>query len=452
MSQKDIISHQPGNGLCYDPANQEYWSLEALHQEVVRIFEICHGCRLCFKYCDTFTELFALLDEKHDGDVRRISAAETEQLFEHCFQCKLCDVQCPYSPRDNHPYQLDFPRLVHRYRAIRTQQKGLSFQERVLANPDRAGRLARSSMGLANLGNRLKVQRWLLEKTLGIHRRKLLPDFARTSFDSWAARAGRIAESPGCEAVLFQTCFVQHNQPQIGRDTLEVLERNGVDAKCVRGLRCCGMPAWEKGDIDAVRAQAKHNLHLLLPFVVQGAKVIVINPTCSMMLRSEYPTLVAHEDRAAAVRVASAVVDAGEFLWSLRQQERFNTRFLSTPNGVVCYHVPCHLRAQAIGFPTRHLLKKIPGVKLTMVQECCGHDGTFAMTVQGFEASKRIGRKAFTAMQESDAVLWTTDCPLASLQFKQHAGRQPLHPMSILAQAYRSDGFPDPVSVERENR
>jgi len=84
---------------------------------------------------------------------------------------------------------------------------------------------------------------------------------------------------------------------------------------------------------------------------------------------------------------------------------------------------------------------------LTMVQECCGHDGTFAMTVQGFEASRRIGQKAFTAMQESDAVLWTTDCPLASLQFEQHAGRQPLHPMSVLARAYRHDGFPDPVSA-----
>jgi len=447
LSQDGIISHDPSDGLSYDPTEEEYWSEQSLQQEIIRIFEICHGCRLCFKYCDTFADLFALLDKKHDGDVRRISAAETEQILDQCFQCKLCDVQCPYGPREDHPYQLDFPRLVHRYRAIRTQQKGLSFQEKVLTDPDRAGRLARASMGLANLGNRLKLLRWLMEKFLGLHRRKLLPDFARIPFDSWAEKAGRIAKHPGCEAVLFQTCFVQHNQPQIGRDTIAVLERNGVNVRCVRDLRCCGMPAWEKGDLAAVRAQATHNLRLLLPFVEQGARVIVINPTCSMMLRSEYPTLVAPEDRAAADRVASAVVDAGEFLWSLRQQERFNTRFQSTPNGVVCYHVPCHLRAQAIGFPTRHLLKKIPGVNLTMVQECCGHDGTFAMTVQGFEASRRIGQKAFTAMQESDAVLWTTDCPLASLQFEQHAGRQPLHPMSVLARAYRHDGFPDPVSA-----
>jgi glycerol-3-phosphate dehydrogenase subunit C len=448
MAESGIISHQPSEGLCYDPVVPAYWSQEALGREITRIFEICHGCRLCFKYCDAFAGLFALLDERCDGDVRRITAAETERVLDHCFQCKLCEVQCPYSPRENHPYQLDFPKLVHRFRAIRTRQRKLPLRDRLLTNPDLAGRLARASLGLANLCNRQKAPRWLMEKLLGIHRRKLLPDFAAESFAAWAERTGRMVERPGCEVVLFQTCFVQHNQPEIGRDTVAVLERNGVDVKCVQGLRCCGMPAWEKGDLPTVRSRLGQNLKVLLPFVVRGAKVVVINPTCAMMLRREYPELAAPEDRAAAARVAAAVMDPGEFLWSIRHQERFNTRFLSSPQGTLCYHIPCHLRVQAIGFPSRDLLKKIPGVKLTLVQECCGHDGTFAMTVAGFEASRRIGRKAFTAMEESGAALWATDCPLASLQFRQHTGTRPLHPMSILARAYRPDGFPGRIEAD----
>jgi glycerol-3-phosphate dehydrogenase subunit C len=31
-----------------------------------------------------------------------------------------------------------------------------------------------------------------------------------------------------------------------------------------------------------------------------------------------------------------------------------------------------------------------------------------------------------------------TDCPLAALQFEQHAGKKPLHPMSLLARSYRA--------------
>jgi hypothetical protein len=78
--------------------------------------------------------------------------------------------------------------------------------------------------------------------------------------------------------------------------------------------------------------------------------------------------------------------------------------------------------------------------------ECCGHDGTHAMKVEGFEASIRVGRKAFAGMKDAAAEVWATDCPLAALQFQQHAGRKPMHPMSILARAYREGGFPTPVT------
>ena len=97
--------------------------------------------------------------------------------------------------------------------------------------------------------------------------------------------------------MLFQTCYVENNEPQLGRDTVFVLQKNQVDLRCARGLACCGMPAWESGNLPELQKRAKRNLDILLPFVEKGAKVLAINPTCSMMLRREYPTLVAIEDR-----------------------------------------------------------------------------------------------------------------------------------------------------------
>ena len=95
-----------------------------------------------------------------------------------------------------------------------------------------------------------------------------------------------------------------------------------------------------------------------------------------------------------------------------------------TPGESVAYHAPCHLRAQAGGFRGRDLLRKIPGVDPQMTLECCGHDGTYAMTVEGFEASQRVGQRAFDGMREDAAAeTWVTDCPLAALQFEQHAGQ-----------------------------
>ena len=439
------ISYQPTPWLSYDPTEEKYWDEAGLDQEIRRAFEICHGCRMCFKYCGSFPALFALLDERYEGDVHRVTGDDVRSIMDACFQCKLCEVQCPYTPRDGHEFQLDFPKLVHRYDAIQLKRRGKSLRDRVLGDPDRAGRAARASLGMANLANRSRPLRVLMEKTVGIHRDKLLPDFARQPFDAWAAEQGYVKPEPGGEAVLFQTCFVQHNEPQIGKDVLEILRACQVDVRVIEGLACCGMPAWEHGDLASLRRQAGHDLDLLLPYVERGAKVLVINPTCSMMMRREWPHLLDGADRARAQLLAPAVRDPSEFLWSIREEPRFVKAFRSTPpGGKVAYHAPCHLRAQGIGFKGRDLLRRIPGVTVSAtVMECCGHDGTYAMTVEGFEPSQRVGRKAFEAMKASDAAVWATDCPLAALQFEQHAGRRPLHPLAILARATRADGFDD---------
>ena len=282
-----------------------------------------------------------------------------------------------------------------------------------------------------------------MEKLAGIHREKQLPPFARECFDDWAARERPAARPPGGqEAVLFPTCYVQNNEPEIGKDALEVLDRNQVEVDCVPGLGCCGMPAWEAGDLDRVRAAARKNLDLLDPWVEKGAAVLAVNPTCSMLMRKEYPTLVDRPDRERAERLAARVRDPSEHLWSLRREPRFNTRFRSSPGGRVAYHAPCHLRAQGSGFRARDLMRKIPGVTPVATLECSGHDGTWAMKVEGFEASKKAGKKAFESMKEAEADWWATDCPLAAIQFEQHAGKRPLHPMTLLARAYRDDGFP----------
>ena len=452
----DHIPYAPTPGLTYDPSEPAYWDADALQGEIDRTFEICHGCRMCFKYCDSFPSLFSFLDDRHDGDVRSITDAETAQVMDQCFQCKLCEVQCPYTVRDNHDFQLDFPKLVHRYTAQRTRAEGLGLRDRVMGDPDRTATLARASGGLANVANaRSRIHRIFLEKVLGVHRDKDLPRFARTTFTAWATRRGMVSNDPtDGEAVLFPTCYVEHNEPEVGHDTVAVLERNGVDLTCEKGLACCGMPAWESGDLDTLRERAVTNLDRLEPHVDAGKKVLAINPTCSMMLRREYPELVAPEDRERAQRLADAVSDPSEFLWSIRDEDRFDAGFASTP-GSVAYHAPCHLRTQAVGFKGRDLLRKIPGVKPSTTMECCGHDGTHAMKVEGFEASVRIGKKAFDGMAApvaggEPAEVWATDCPLAALQFGQHADKRPMHPMSILARAYEPDGFPTPVTPPEE--
>ena len=131
--QSGNISYQPTDGLSYDPEDSVYWDKSGLKKELTRTFEICHGCRMCFKFCDTFPDLFKLIDMDYDGDVRGITDQQAEAVLDTCFQCKLCEVQCPYTVRDNHEYKLDFPKLVHRFRAVvDRKRRKLTLRERVL--------------------------------------------------------------------------------------------------------------------------------------------------------------------------------------------------------------------------------------------------------------------------------------------------------------------------------
>ena len=154
-------------------------------------------------------------------------------------------------------------------------------------------------------------------------------------------------------------------------------------------------------------------------------------------MRKEYLDLLPAEE---AGEFAAAVVDPHELLWSLRADGAFNRDFKTTPVSVA-YHLPCHLKAQQIGFRSRDLMRTIPGTEVTTVDACTAHDGTWAMKREYFDLSMKYGEKAFNGLKDADANIMATDCPLSAIQIEQATGIKPIHPIEILARAYREDGF-----------
>ena len=119
----DRIKSRPTDALSYNPNEPKYWDRAALDKEIERVFDICQGCRLCFNLCPSFPALFGAID-RGDGDVRSLSAAQNQRVIDLCYGCKLCEVRCPYTPQDGHEFQLDFPRLMLRARAVESREHG----------------------------------------------------------------------------------------------------------------------------------------------------------------------------------------------------------------------------------------------------------------------------------------------------------------------------------------
>jgi Fe-S oxidoreductase len=390
------------------------------------------------RYCGSFPKLFDAIDgyctdEKYsEVDTKKLKAEDVDQIVGLCFQCKLCYIKCPYTPGD-HAWAIDFPRLMARAKAKQVKNQGVSLADKVLGKPDLAGKLGTATSALANWTNESKLHRQFMQTILGIHKDKKLPPFApKTLARQLAARPMPRGGDPTAKIAFFSTCYVNYNQPEIGLDTLDVMERNDIDVSFAYE-RCCGMPLWHNGDMDGAIAAARDNVAHLGRFVAEERTIVATNPTCSQMIRVEYPRLLGTED---AKKVAARTMDPMEFLAKLAAKGKLNKEFKSGA-GKVNYHMPCHLRAQNIGYKTRDVLSLLPNTTVNVVEQCSGHDGTWAMKKENFEASLKWGKRAFTQMAEGEPNVTCSDCPLAAIQIEQGSGHRPLNPIQILARSYR---------------
>lgn len=453
-----MIQQTNTQNAIYDPKNTLYWDENSLNQELNRTFDICNGCRMCFNYCGSFPKLFKALDTYAEGDVLKITQEDKNSIVDLCYHCKLCYVNCPYTDKDKHVFNLNFAALMQRAVHIKAKKEGISLRDKILQNSDLAGKLNSNIFaGIVNFTMKNEFHRAIIEKILKIHKNKLMPEFHQTPFAKWFKKHKKIKHTKH-KVVLFSTCFVNYNNPQIGKDAVFVLEKNQCEIEYPK-QNCCGMPGINSGDLSFALKKIKNNLESLYPYAKNGYKILVINPTCSMTIRKEYLDYAGllgkteqeiKEWEEKAKIISESTMDINEFLLYLKKQDQFNTDFKSTPNSIG-YHAPCHLRAQWRGFPSRDLMKLIPENNISFVAECCGHNGTWSMKKENFELSLECGKKAFQELISKNANYISTDCPLAALQLKQGMNLKevPMHPIQILAKAYKKPeegGFPNPIS------
>ena len=430
------MSNQP----AYDPTDPRYYDEKDLRSEVERVFSVCADCRMCVKYCGSFpTMLNAIDDYCTEGkyaevDTKKLKTEDVGKVVDLCFQCKLCYIKCPYTPGE-HEWAIDFPRLITRAKAQEVKKKGVPLVDKLLGNPDLIGKLGTATAPLANWGNENALNRQLMHSVVGIHKDKKLPPFASKTFASqFDSHRKATRGEPAAKIAFFSTCYVNYNQPEIGTDTLEVMAHSNVDVVFAYES-CCGMPLWHNGDIDGALKAARQNVARLHHHAQDSRVIVATNPTCSQMIRVEYPRMLGTDD---AKQVAAKTMDPMEFLAGLAAGGKLQKDF-KTGAGNVSYHIPCHLRAQNIGYKTRDVLALLPGTTVKVVEECSGHDGTWAMKKENFEQSLKWGSRAFSGMAEGDPKVTCSDCPLAAIQIEQGNGRRPLNPMQILAKSYRGE-------------
>jgi Fe-S oxidoreductase len=428
-----------------DWKNPEFHDEQSCFKEMERVFDICHGCRRCVSLCGAFPRLFELVDEGPTGELDGVPKEKYGEVVDQCYLCDMCFMtKCPYVPP--HEWNVDFPHLMLRAKAIKFRRGETRLRDRILTSTDAMGKLAAIPVvaQTVNALNRSPAARRMMQKTLGVHKDRELPDYAPRRFRTLAAPRAEFPvrdgqRTPG-KVALFATCYVNYNEPGIGRDLLGVLEHNEIPVRLVEKEACCGMPKLELGDLEAVERLKNVNIPVLARLAREGYAILTPVPSCTLMFKSELPLLFPGDADVAAV--AEAMFDPFEYLVMRNRDGLLKTDFRRSL-GKVAYHIPCHSRVQNIGQKTREALQLVTGTTVTTVARCAGHDGTWGVKEEYFAMSMKIGKPVFRQMHGADADFVSSDCPIAGRHIMQgirdnhgQARAEKAHPLTLLRMAY----------------
>ena len=402
--------------------------------------DACIKCNVCTTVCPVsrVTDLFP--GPKYVGpQAQRFRGPSIEQdrapdhTVDLCNGCGYCTRACPTG--------VLIAQTNNRARAQIVQARGSSLRNRLISDTDLLVRLGANPLApLANfaLGNRLL--RWIGEKILGVHRRGPLAPFSRRTFRSWWKRERRPTAlldglDPARTVVYFHGCAVNGFEPDLGRDAVEVLERNGLTV-IVPPQECCGLPFISNGLYDHARRKAARNLASLAEFARAGVRIVGTSTSCTFALKAEYRELLDLHDEDAR-SVADATWDICELLADLNDRGELDTDFAPITDELP-YHPPCQLKSHGIGTPAMDLFALVPGLRAEDQQhDCCGAAGTYGLKAERWQIAQDVGAPLFERFRSSGAARGACDSETCRWQIAQSSGVETVHPITILAESYR---------------
>ncbi|HEV3293719.1 MAG TPA: (Fe-S)-binding protein, partial [Streptosporangiaceae bacterium] len=329
-----------------------------------------------------------LLMEMVRGEVIRDGWQSTEvrDALDLCLACKGCRKDCPVEV-DMATYKAEF--LAHHYKGRLRPASHYSMGWLPVA-----ALLAARAPGLVNAAGGAPLLGRLIKAAGGIDQHRELPRFARERFTRWYARrggprAGEGARQAGARTpsagdgarqrdnrvILWPDTFTNSFHPEVGQAAVAVLEDAGFTVEVPARPVCCGLTWISTGQLGMASRLLKRTIRTLRPELQAGTRVVVLEPSCAAVFRSDAADLLGSDDARLLAKqtrtLAEVLTEAG---WHVPAPPVAGRR-------TAIAQVHCHQHA-IMGFDSDAELLKACGVEVDVLDSgCCGLAGNF-----GFEA------------------------------------------------------------------
>lgn len=402
--------------------------------------DLCIRCAACTAVCPVsrVTPLFPGPKQAGPGAerFRKPGDPSVDEWIDLCIGCHLCDMACSSG--------VNISELNLIAKAKYLDEKGRPFRDWLLTHSFLFGGLASFFSAIANFFLKNRAVKWVVDFFLRIERRRELPAYQSPTFKQWFRERPSLPpfEKGGMggfephskdrkKIAYFYGCYINTNEVDVGKATVQVLESNGFEV-IIPPQECCGIPMLGNGDFKGARKIALKNVPSLLQAIRSGSDIIFSSTSCGHMIKHEYSHLLNIPD---SEEVAKHTFDLFEYLRNLKESGNLNTRFKKLPIKVA-YFAPCHLRSLGIGLPALKILRLIPGIEIENIEaDCCGMGGTFGFKKEKYEISQEIGKDLKEAIDRLNPEMVLTDCEGCRMQIRHLTGLKVLHPIQILRDA-----------------
>ncbi len=437
--------NQLTENLRFDPAYKRIEEKTLLHfddDDYYYEIEKCHGCSACHQsnYTTAMCPVFQITGEelasprgKADilqnliaGDLSADFSTEKDykKMLDYCIYCEECFVECPS--------HVDVGRLLLEHKARYRSEHSAGITQLVLEHSEIMSKVQSWAAPLANPLMQLKPVRVLMEKTMGIDRRRPLPKAEPV----WRFRSNNKAErveDPIDKVVLFHDLYARYNNSRLTALALKVLKSLDVQVESVP-LGSAAMPAVVYGNLALARTTINKSVSVLADYVDKGFTILSTEPTAVLALSKEWPDVLATQE---VKKVAANIREFFDYVLQLISDYKIIFNF-KTVKQTFGYHAPCHLKALQIGRPGVELLRRIPGVTINEIDRgCCGIAGTYGFRKgkNGYEQSMKIGRALFEELKKPENMLGLSECSTCRMQMEHGAQKETVHPIEVLAES-----------------
>jgi Fe-S oxidoreductase len=368
------------------------------------------------------------------------------EVLDLCLECKACQTECPLS--------VDMATLKSEALAHYHARHGVSLRTRLFGGVRTLNRLGSAFAPLSNWPGSVGPLRALLDRTVGIDRRRPLPRFRRDTLAKWFSARRRASPrtsgstggrtGPRGSVVFLADSFASYTEPEIGRSAIELLEAAGWEVTLATDV-CCGRALISKGLLDQARETQAHLARRLGPLARAGVPIVGTEPSCVLTLKDELPSLM-EEDSLDAHAIAREARLADDLIADALEEGSLRVREASPLSGRrILFHGHCHQKAESATAGSVRVLEAIPGASVEVLDAgCCGMAGSFGFEREHYELSMKIGGlRLFPAVTGApgEAAIAATGVSCRQ-QIAHGTGRTAEHPVVLLRSAVEIQGDP----------